>query len=187
EGLQICGFTPDKPVLLVMGGSLGSVTINKLIRAILPDLLLQFQVAHICGEGNIDPSLDGYKGYKQFAFVGSELPHIMAAADLCVSRAGANFLFELLALKKPHLLIPLPKSSSRGDQILNAQSFKGQNFSMVLYEEEIDETLLKKQIALLYQNREDYIKAMGESKLTDAASEIIRVIETTAVRKPRKK
>ena len=182
QGLKLCGFTPDKPVLLVMGGSLGSVTINKLIRAILPDLLLQYHVAHICGQGNIDPSLDGYKGYKQFAFVGPELPHIMAAADLCVSRAGANFLFELLALKKPHLLIPLPKSSSRGDQILNAQSFKGQNFSMVLYEEEINEALLKKQIDLLYQNREDFIKAMRESNLADAASEIIKVIEKTAVR-----
>jgi len=144
--------------------------------------LLQYQVAHICGQGNVDPSLDGYKGYKQFAFVGPELPHIMAAADLCVSRAGANFLFELLALKKPHLLIPLPKSSSRGDQILNAQSFKGQNFSMVLYEEEINEALLKKQIDLLYQNREDFIKAMRESNLADAASEIIKVIEKTAVR-----
>jgi UDP-N-acetylglucosamine--N-acetylmuramyl-(pentapeptide) pyrophosphoryl-undecaprenol N-acetylglucosamine transferase len=182
QGIKLCGFTPDKPVLLVMGGSLGSVTINKLIRAILPDLLLQYQVAHICGQGNVDPSLDGYKGYKQFAFVGPELPHIMAAADLCVSRAGANFLFELLALKKPHLLIPLPKSSSRGDQILNAQSFKGQNFSMVLYEEEINEALLKKQIDLLYQNREDFIKAMRESNLADAASEIIKVIEKTAVR-----
>lgn len=180
EGLKICGFTPDKPVLLVMGGSLGSVTINKLIRAILPDLLLQFQVAHICGQGNVDPNLDRYKGYKQFSFVGPELPHILAAADICVSRAGANFLFELLALKKPHLLIPLPKGASRGDQILNAQSFKGQNFSMVLYEEEINETLLKKQIALLYQNREDYIKAMRESNLADAASEVIRVIEETA-------
>jgi UDP-N-acetylglucosamine--N-acetylmuramyl-(pentapeptide) pyrophosphoryl-undecaprenol N-acetylglucosamine transferase len=180
QGLKLCDFTPEKPVLLVMGGSLGSVTINRLIRAILPDLLLQFQVAHICGQGNVDEKLTGFKGYKQFAFLGLELPHIMAAADICISRAGANFLFELLALKKPHLLIPLPKSSSRGDQILNAQSFKGQNFSMVLYEEEITETILKNQILALYQNRQDYIKAMSESNLADAATEILRVIETTA-------
>ena len=157
-----------------------SVTINQLIRAILPDLLLTFQVVHICGQGNIDQSLTGYKGYKQFAFIGPELPHILAAADLCVSRSGANFLFELLALKKPHLLIPLTKKASRGDQILNAQSFKQQNFSMVLYEEDINETKLKNQILTLYQNREDYIKAMNESKLSDAASEISRVIAETA-------
>jgi len=180
EGLKLCDFTPEKPVLLVMGGSLGSLTINRLIRAILPELLLQFQVAHICGQGNIDPTLNGYKGYKQFAFVGPELPHLMAAADICLSRAGANFLFELLALKKPHLLIPLPKKASRGDQILNAQSFKAQNFSMVLYEEEISEAILKKQIFALYQNREEYIKAMSKSNLSDAATEIIRVIEKTA-------
>jgi len=140
-------------------------------------------VAPLCGHADVDSSLDGYKGYNPLAFVGPELPHILAAADLCVSRAGANFLFELLALQKPNLLIPLPKNASRGDQILNAQSFKRQNFSMVLYEEEINEALLKKQITLLYQNREDYIKAMRESNLGDAAGEIIRVIERTAVRK----
>jgi UDP-N-acetylglucosamine--N-acetylmuramyl-(pentapeptide) pyrophosphoryl-undecaprenol N-acetylglucosamine transferase len=180
QGLSLCGFNGDQPVLLVMGGSLGSVTINQLIRAILPDLLLTFQVVHICGPGNTDENLSGYKGYKQFAFVGPELPHILAAADLCVSRSGANFLFELLALKKPHLLIPLTKKASRGDQILNAQSFKRQNFSMVLYEEEINETKLKKQILALYQNRQDYSKAMGESKLSDAATEISKVIAKIA-------
>jgi UDP-N-acetylglucosamine--N-acetylmuramyl-(pentapeptide) pyrophosphoryl-undecaprenol N-acetylglucosamine transferase len=178
EGLKLCGFTETKPVILVTGGSLGSVRINNMIRAILPDLLLKYQVAHICGKGNIDHSLTGFKGYKQFEFIGSELPAIMAAADLCVSRAGANFLFELLALKKPNLLIPLPKSSSRGDQILNAQSFKGQNFSMLLYEEEINETILKNKIEILYQNRQEYIKTMAESNLSDAGTAIIRVIES---------
>ncbi len=163
-----------------MGGSLGSVRINKMIRAILPDLLLKYQVVHICGKENVDQNLVGYKGYQQFEFVGPELPHILAMADLCVSRAGANFLFELLALNKPNLLIPLPKDSSRGDQILNAQSFKRQNFSMLLYEEEITESNLKDKIDLLYQNRADYIKSMTESSLSDATSEIIKVIDAKA-------
>ncbi len=192
KGLQICGFSADKPVILVIGGSLGSVKINHLVRAILPDLLLKYQVAHICGKGNVDPTLARFKGYKQFEFLGAELPAVMAAADLCLSRAGANVLFELLALKKPNLLIPLPKSSSRGDQILNAQSFKQQNFSMLLYEEEINEAVLKNAIDTLYQNRHEYIKAMSESKLADAGQEIIKIIESTAQasrgsRRPRKR
>jgi UDP-N-acetylglucosamine--N-acetylmuramyl-(pentapeptide) pyrophosphoryl-undecaprenol N-acetylglucosamine transferase len=190
EGLALCGFSADKPVILVIGGSLGSVKINHLVRAILPDLLLKYQVAHICGKGNTDQTLARFKGYKQFEFLGPELPAVMAAADLCLSRAGANVLFELLALKKPNLLIPLPKRSSRGDQILNAQSFKQQGFSMVLYEEEIDETVLKNAIDTLYQNRDDYIKAMTESKLADASREILKIIEATAGcrrRRPRKR
>jgi UDP-N-acetylglucosamine--N-acetylmuramyl-(pentapeptide) pyrophosphoryl-undecaprenol N-acetylglucosamine transferase len=180
EGLKLCGFTDNKPTILVMGGSLGSVRINKMIRAILPDLLLKYQVAHICGKDNVDQNLIGYKGYKQFEFVSQELPHILAMADLCVSRAGANFLFELLALKKPNLLIPLPKDSSRGDQILNAQSFKRQNFSMLLYEEEITESILKDKIDLLYQNQTDYIKAMTDSSISDSATEIIKIIDDKA-------
>lgn len=183
HGLSLCGFSDTKPVILVIGGSLGSVKINNLVRAILPDLLLKYQVVHICGKGNTDHSLAGFKGYKQFEFLGPDLPAVIAAAELCISRAGANVLFELLALKKPNLLIPLPKSSSRGDQILNAQSFKQQNFSMLLYEEEINETILKNAIETLYQNRQEYIKAMTESNLADSGREILNVIETTARRR----
>ena len=154
KGLELCGFSPNHPVLLVIGGSLGAVRINSLIRAILPRLK-DFQVIHVCGRGNLDPALTKAEGYRQFEFIGPELPDILAAADLCVSRAGANFLFELLALKKPALLIPLPKTASRGDQILNARSFAAQGFSMVLPEEEAtEETLL---IHRLYRDRQQFV------------------------------
>ena len=127
--------------MLVTGGSLGSVKINRLVRSVLPDLLSIFQVVHICGKGHLDETLKNKRGYAQFEFISTELPSILAAADICLSRAGANFIFELLALKKPTLLIPLSKQASRGDQILNARSFEKQHFSMVLMEEEITENV----------------------------------------------
>lgn len=179
-GLALCGFNFEKPALAVFGGSLGSVRINKFIRAILPDLLQRFQVVHICGNGGTDSSLYSLKGYRQFEFLGPELPDIMAATDIYVSRAGANFLFELLALKKPALLIPLSKEASRGDQILNAQSFAKEGFSMVLSEEEIaqDPNILREKIIQLFNQRQQFIRTMEESCLQDAVKVIISLINT---------
>lgn len=181
RGLQMCGFSPEKPVLAVLGGSLGSVTINNLIRSLLPELRHQYQVAHICGRGNVDGLLT-QAGYCQFEFVGPELPHLLAAADLCVSRAGSNFIFELLALKKPNLLIPLSKAVSRGDQILNARSFQKQGFSMVMFEEDLNREELLQQIDQLYQKRQQFIAAMEQSRLKDAAAEVMKIIGDTVRR-----
>jgi UDP-N-acetylglucosamine--N-acetylmuramyl-(pentapeptide) pyrophosphoryl-undecaprenol N-acetylglucosamine transferase len=177
KGRAWCGLTPDKPVLAVLGGSLGSVFLNKTVRSILPELLQTYQVIHICGKGNLQPGLD-FPGYRQYEFIGPELPHVLAAADLCVSRAGANFIFELLALKKPTLLIPLSKAASRGDQILNANSFARQGFSMVLTEEELGGELLLERVGRLYRERERFIAAMEGSELKDATGAIIRLIQT---------
>ncbi|HOJ76553.1 MAG TPA: undecaprenyldiphospho-muramoylpentapeptide beta-N-acetylglucosaminyltransferase [Bacillota bacterium] len=174
-GLKLCGFSNDKPVLAVLGGSLGSVVINKTVRSVLPELLKNFQIVHICGKGNIDNSLD-VDGYQQFEFVNEELAHLLAAADVCLSRAGANFIFELLALRKPSLLIPLSKNASRGDQILNAQSFAKQGFSMLLPEEELTAEKLLEQIAELYNNRQQFIKAMADSELQNATKTIVDLI-----------
>lgn len=180
EGLALCNFTSKKPVLLVMGGSLGSVKINSVVRAALPDLLRRFQVVHICGKGHLDPGLNRLNGYKQFEFISEELPSVMAAADVCISRAGANTLFELLALRKPALLIPLSKQASRGDQILNARSFEKQGYSMVLQEEEATEKVLVEKVNQLYEKRLQYIKAMEKSQIGDATKVILDLIENMA-------
>lgn len=103
-----------------------------------------------------------------------------AAADICVSRAGANAICELLALKKPNLLIPLSANASRGDQILNAESFRRQGFSEVLSEEEITPELLLKTIQNLYENRASYVAAMEKSQQGDAIATITDLIEKTA-------
>ena len=171
------GFTVDKPVILVMGGSIGSVAINNSLRAILTTLLHDFNIIHLCGKNNLDPTLDSLPGYKQYEYVTKEMKDILNAADLIVSRAGSNSIFEFVALKKPNLLIPLPLASSRGDQILNAESFKGKGYSMVLNEEEVRDDSLLEAIKTLYQNREAYIEAMEKSNLGNASDKIVELIE----------
>ena len=175
-GLSYSHLSADRPVILVIGGSLGSVTVNGVIRRILPRLLKDFQVIHICGKGNLDESLIGTAGYVQYEYVDAPLKHLFAAADLVVSRAGANSICELLALHKPNLLIPLSAAASRGDQILNAKSFGAQGFSKVLEEEALTEDTLYQSIQDLYENRAKYITAMEGSSLTNAVDTIISLI-----------
>ncbi|MEA4815247.1 MAG: undecaprenyldiphospho-muramoylpentapeptide beta-N-acetylglucosaminyltransferase [Lachnospiraceae bacterium] len=175
RGLSLCGFSGQKPVVMMMGGSLGSVRINKDLRLALPDILKNFDLVHICGKGNADPK-HNEDGYKQFEYVSAELKDIFAAADVVVSRAGSNSISEFLALKKPNLLIPLSLDASRGDQILNACSFEKQGFSMVLKEEDMTPETLFKSIRNLYLNRDKYIQNMENSPSSDAIGIIMSTI-----------
>ena len=176
-GLQYTNLSAAKPIILVIGGSLGSVKVNGAIRSILPKLLEQFQVIHICGKGNLDESLIGTPGYVQYEYIKDELPDLFALADIVISRAGANAICEISELHKPNLLIPLSAKASRGDQILNARSFERQGFSMVLEEEEITESTLLNAIRELYQNRESYVHAMSESSHMNSIEKITGLIE----------
>ena len=185
--LNFCGFTSGRPVLLVIGGSQGSVAVNTAIRNILPDLLKTFQVIHLCGKGNLDTGLEHTDGYVQFEYIQKELADLFALADVVVSRAGANAICELLALRKPNLLIPLPASASRGDQLLNARSFRQQGFSMVLEEESITSETLLSSILELYRDRDVYIQAMKQSGQSDAIAMIAGLIEEAAETKHKKK
>ena len=178
--LEFCGFRGDKPTLLIIGGSLGSVNVNNAIRGILPALLEKFQVIHLCGKGKLDESLNHTEGYVQFEYIKAELADLFALADIVVSRAGANAICELLDLRKPALLIPLGSNASRGDQILNAESFKKQGFCEVLTEDELSPELLKKTIFRLYDSREEYIEAMQKSDLSSAVDKITGLIEEVA-------
>ena len=170
------GFHDDKPVVMVIGGSLGAANVNKAVRAILPKLLEKYNVIHLTGKGKSDESLNGTAGYKQYEYIKDELKDLFALSDVVISRAGANAICELLALKKPNILIPLPSGSSRGDQLLNAGSFKKQGFSMVLTEDELTDELLLKMIDELYEDRDRYIEAMSGSSQNNAVSTIISLI-----------
>lgn len=178
SGLQYTHLSADLPVLLVIGGSLGSVIVNTAVRKLLPRLLSQFQVIHICGKGNLDESLIGTKGYVQYEYVDAPLKHLFAASDLVLSRAGANSICEILALRKPNILIPLSAAASRGDQILNAESFKKQGFSTVLEEEALSEDTLYQAITETYENRAAFIHNMEQSPLGNAVETVIRLIES---------
>lgn len=178
--LDFCGLTADKPVILIIGGSLGSVAVNQAVRAILPELLKDFQVIHLCGKGKVDESLKNLHGYVQFEYIQNELKDIFALTDLIISRAGANAICEIAALRKPNLLIPLSASASRGDQILNARSFERQGFSIVIEEEELTNEKLLSSIQELYTNRETYIHNMSKSGQQNSIDTIIGLIENAA-------
>ncbi len=177
---EMVGFTSDKPVIMVMGGSLGSVAVNEAVRSILPELLKDFQVIHLCGRGKVDATLSALDGYVQYEYIQDELKDLFALTDIVISRAGANAICELLALHKPTLLIPLSANASRGDQILNARSFERQGYSKVLEEEELSPELLLKTIHDLYDNRETYIEAMKHSAQQNSIDIIIDLIESLA-------
>ncbi len=182
-GLNLCGFTANKPVIMVVGGSLGASSVNRIVREALPKLLPDFQIVHLCGRDKIDEQLLNIKGYKQFEFIKSDLKDIFAMADVVVSRAGANAICELLALKKPNLLIPLPATSSRGDQILNANSFESQGFSMVIDENILTENLLADKVMELFCSRQSYIDTMSKSGQLNSIHTIINLIEDITANK----
>ncbi len=179
-GLDMCGFTANKPVIMVIGGSLGAANVNKAVRDALPKLLEDFQVVHLCGKDKLDNLLLETPGYKQFEYVKAELKDLFAMADVVISRAGANAICELLALKKPNLLIPLPSSSSRGDQLLNARSFESQGFSIVINEDDLTTELLVDKVHELYFTRQSYHDAMGRSGQMDSISTIMKLINDAA-------
>ena len=178
RGLSFCGFDSanDKPVLLIIGGSQGSVFINNAVRGSLDELLKDFRIIHLCGKGNLDESLKNREGYAQYEFISKELPDLFAAADIIISRAGANAIFELLALKKPNILIPLGLNASRGDQILNARSFEKQVFSKVLEEESVTAELLTDTVRKVYADRDQYILAMEASPSGDSIAKIVNIL-----------
>lgn len=176
-GLAFTGFSGEKPIIMVTGGSLGAVAVNNAVRDALPELLTRYDIVHLCGRGKLDERLVGTDGYIQYEYIKEELPDLFAMADLIISRAGANAICEIATLNKPNLLIPLPSKASRGDQILNAHSFESQGFSMVIDEENLTTKTLIDGVDELYADRQKYIDAMAASEQSDAVSVIIDLIE----------
>lgn len=178
-GLEFCGFTANKPVIMIIGGSTGAAALNEAVRNLLPTLLRDYQIIHLCGKGKLAEEYENIPGYRQYEYISKELKDLLAAADLVISRAGANSICELLALRKPHILIPLSAAASRGDQILNAESFEHQNFSYVIAEEDLTNDTLLRGITDVMQNRAKYVDAMENSKLNEATETIIKLIGET--------
>lgn len=181
DGLKYLGWEPDnRPTLLVIGGSQGSAVINRALRQDLDLLLPDFRIVHLCGKGNLDETLEGKDGYVQLEYASDELKDLFALSDLVLSRAGANSICELLALRKPNLLVPLSASSSRGDQILNAESYQRQGYSMVLQEELLTPQSLMDALKELYRDRDRYIAAMSKSSQSTAIDMIMGLIRDYA-------
>lgn len=174
DSLKFFGFGGSKPVLLITGGSQGAQAINTAVTAALPDLLPRFDVIHLCGKGNLKNTrkADGY-------YVAEFLPQMekaFACADVCVSRAGANSLFETLSLKIPCVLIPLPKGTSRGDQILNSEYFQKRGLAYVLPQNVLTAESLSFAVNSVYANRFNYARNFNKHPVKNASREISRVI-----------
>ncbi len=177
KGLELCGFNAEKPCLLVIGGSLGAGSINKAIRDALPQLTTHYQVIHLCGKGKVDASLNGLSGYKQFEYANEELADLFAAASIVVSRSGANSLYEILALGKPHILIPLSAQVSRGDQIQNARYFQKLGISLVIDDRDLNAEKLLNALQQLEQNKQDIQNKLKALNIKSATEQVIAIIE----------
>ena len=183
QGLSALGFSGEKPVLTMRGGSSGAATGTRVLREALDALLPRFDIAHVCGKGNLDAALEGRPGYRQMEYVSEGLPDLLAATDVMLSRAGANALSEILALHIPALLVPYPLSASRGDQVLNAKSFAKRGFSQVLEQEKLTADTLVEALAQLWQNRAEYRRTMEAEPLHDGTDRVIAMIEQAAQEK----
>ena len=170
------------PYILVVGGSLGAQHVNEAVRHVLPELLLKYNVIHLCGRGKTDPTLNNTDGYMQYDYIDQEMADLYALADVVVSRAGSNAIFEILALNKPNILVPLPSGSSRGDQILNAASFEKAGYSYVLKDEDLSDSSLLSAIDHVYGERQSYADAMSRASETMAVSRICELINETVTK-----
>ena len=177
QGLKLAGFDGKKPVLMMMGGSQGAQSVNKALREALPEILPMMDVLHLCGEGNEDAALQDTPGYKQITFLSDDLPHALACADLVLSRAGANALCEFQALKKPMLLVPLPLSASRGDQILNAQSYEKRGLAHVLLQENLNARSLVDALHKLLDDAPTLTAALENQPKADGTDKVLALIE----------
>ena len=184
---SLCGFKPSTPVIMVMGGSQGAAAINEAVRGALPKLLGDFQIIHLTGKDKMDNMLVSTEGYKQFEYVKGELKDLFSITDIVVSRAGANAICELLSLRIPSVLVPLSAKNSRGDQILNAESFEKQGYSMVIYEENLDEDSLVDAVHELYFTKQTFIDNMEKSTQYRSIPVIMDLIEDAAAGKFNKK
>ena len=177
KGLSLFGFNGSRPILMMMGGSSGAQAVNAALRAALPELTREFDVAHICGKGNLDESLEGTSGYKQVEFLDADLPDALAACDLVLSRAGANALCEFQALAKPLLLVPYPKGASRGDQILNAQSLEKRGLCRVLLQENMTAETLTAELRKTWHDRDALTAAVKAAPPADGTKRVLEMIE----------
>ena len=177
KGLSLLGFDGQKPILLMMGGSSGAQSVNACLRKAIPELTPDFDVAHICGKGNLDAELEGTPGYKQIEFLDADLPDVLACTDLVLSRAGANALCEFQALGRPMLLIPYPKGASRGDQILNAKSLEKRGLCRVLLQENMTPETMVKEIRETWAERDTLTEALKNAPPANGTERVLQMIE----------
>ena len=178
------GLQAGRSTVLVFGGSQGARAINELLRAALPQLGDDLQVLHVCGPGNLDAALDERVDYRQFEYLDDSFADAFACADVAVSRAGANSLAELIALRQPAIVIPLPLAASRGDQIDNARLFAEKGYGLAAAQSELTPTGLLERIREVLERAPELQAAMRRASAEDPASRILDLLEQVAAEGP---
>ncbi len=186
KALELCGFSGEKSCLLIIGGGQGSAEINQALRANIETLRQDFHIIHLCGSGKLSNELIGVKDYVQQEYATNELPHYYALADVVISRAGANTLYELLALEKPHILIPLSAKVSRGDQVENAAYFEQLGISRVIASADLTPSMLYSAINTLKRDKESIVSKLKALNIKPANKQIIAIIKEYVHAKSRK-
>lgn len=178
KALLSFGFDGKKPVLTVIGGSLGAKKINEALRKALDELLPKFDVIHLCGKGNVLDK-NKCKGYFQAEYI-SNIEDVFSVTDVCVSRAGSNALFELMSLKIPCVIVPLPKGISRGDQLLNALYFEKLGLVSVLYQNALTPYSLINYVNSVYANRFNIQRNFNLNPINDKSPKIADILHAYA-------
>ena len=176
HALALFGFNESRPVLMVVGGSSGAQAVNQVVWQALPRLTENFQVLHLCGKGNLNDTYEGTPNYVQKEYLNEEMADAYACADVIISRAGSNALCEILAARKPALLIPYPKGASRGDQLLNAESFRQRGLSRVLLQEDMTPDTLAQGVEQVYHDRGALYAAMAAEPTSNGIDNVLEQI-----------
>ncbi len=169
-----------KQVIVVVGGSLGAEEVNAVIRDCADKLVENYTVVHVCGAGNIDDGLSSVDGYHQFEYIDEQWGDVLAIAEVVVSRSGANSLFEILTLRKPNILVPLPLATSRGDQIENAEYAEERGWSLVIPQEKLNQESLLTALELLGSDLDSRKQKMEDFPIRDSLALIVNELDRIA-------
>lgn len=177
-GQTFLGYSGERPILLVFGGSLGAAFLNDFVREqVHQGRLDAYDVVNICGKGKLDPAMKA-ANYRQYEQLGEEFLPIMKAAHVVITRGGATSLFELLAMKKPPIVVPLSKQSSRGDQIHNAAYFTALGVAYTIEEEAVTWEAMKALLELVEAERQTLVERIEQLEFEQATQKVIAVIDT---------
>ncbi len=173
KGAKFAHMDVSKPTIMFIGGSLGAKSLNDAVEKNLGDILEKYQLIHIAGKNGYNKNL-AHEGYQQYEYVDTELKDLLALADIVVSRAGSNSIFELASLHKPMILVPLPATSSRGEQSLNAKSFAEKGYAEIIKDEDIaNPDILLPMLDKVYQHREQYRQNMENNPVKITTNEAL--------------
>jgi UDP-N-acetylglucosamine--N-acetylmuramyl-(pentapeptide) pyrophosphoryl-undecaprenol N-acetylglucosamine transferase len=179
RGARFLDFQDPLPVVTVLGGSLGASSLNRAVQEMREEGQLSFNLVHQCGRGKVDQGPDRERRFRRFEFIGDEIGDVLAVSDLIISRAGAGALCEIGFLGKPSILVPLPRSKSRGEQIENARSFQKRGAALVIEDERLSGGTIVSAIEDLLHNPER-LKSMGSDATalirTDARKRIADIL-----------